>query len=182
MKVTENPYPNGKFTLSGPMEVNPSKRRYPFCVVWTPIPVITWIFPLIGHMGIATSKGVIRDFAGSYFVSEDDMAFGWPTKYWQLDPNMVDGAAEAWDRAVKDASNEYKNHIHNLLCDNCHSHVALALNTMKYGGEATFNMFNLTLALHLRGVYVGFGGFLKQWLPFFVLGVFIISIFLISYL
>ena len=24
-----------------------------------------WIFPFIGHMGIATSAGVIRDFAGN---------------------------------------------------------------------------------------------------------------------
>lgn len=28
-----------------------------------------WLFPFIGHMGICTSAGVIRDFAGPYFVS-----------------------------------------------------------------------------------------------------------------
>lgn len=28
-----------------------------------------WLFPIIGHMGICTSSGVIRDFAGPYFVS-----------------------------------------------------------------------------------------------------------------
>lgn len=28
-----------------------------------------WVFPFIGHMGICTSSGVIRDFAGSYYVS-----------------------------------------------------------------------------------------------------------------
>lgn len=28
-----------------------------------------WLFPFIGHMGIALSSGVIRDFAGSYYVS-----------------------------------------------------------------------------------------------------------------
>jgi hypothetical protein len=48
-------------------------------------------------MGIATSKGVIRDFAGSYYVSEDDMAFGWPTSYLQLLPSKVEGGAQAWD-------------------------------------------------------------------------------------
>ena len=31
-------------------------------------------------------KGVVRDFAGPYFVSEDNMAFGKPAKYWRLDP------------------------------------------------------------------------------------------------
>uniref|UniRef100_A0A3P8PPW0 Transmembrane protein 222a n=1 Tax=Astatotilapia calliptera TaxID=8154 RepID=A0A3P8PPW0_ASTCA len=45
--------------------------RYPFCIVWTPIPILTWVLPFIGHMGICTSAGVIRDFAGSYFVSSE---------------------------------------------------------------------------------------------------------------
>ncbi|KAI6184357.1 hypothetical protein M3Y97_00587500 [Aphelenchoides bicaudatus] len=120
--------------------INENNHRFPFCIVWTPIPLITWLFPFIGHMGIATSKGVIRDFAGSYYVSEDDMAFGWPTSYLQLMPSKVEGGAQAWDHAVLEASEEYKAHIHNLICDNCHSHTALALNRMKYNGKSNWNM------------------------------------------
>jgi len=48
---------------------------------------------------------VIRDFAGSYSVSEDDMAFGWPTFYKQFSPTNVHGGAESWDRAIDEASN-----------------------------------------------------------------------------
>ena len=40
----------------------------------------SWFFPIIGHMGIASSVGIIYDFAGPYTVSEDHMAFGRPTK------------------------------------------------------------------------------------------------------
>ena len=61
-------------------------------------------------MGIATSSGAIRDFAGSYFVSEDNMAFGSPTKFIQLEINKVPGGVTAWDRSVHEASEEYKNH------------------------------------------------------------------------
>lgn len=43
---------------------NHELHRYPFCLVWTPIPLLTWLFPFVGHLGIATSNGVIRDFAG----------------------------------------------------------------------------------------------------------------------
>ena len=50
------------------MMVNVARDRYPYCIVWTPIPMLTWIFPFIGHMGIAYSSGVIRDFAGPYYV------------------------------------------------------------------------------------------------------------------
>lgn len=51
------------------MSVDVQNVRYPFCIVWTPIPLLTWLFPFIGHMGIAYSNGVIRDFAGPYHVS-----------------------------------------------------------------------------------------------------------------
>jgi hypothetical protein len=40
------------------------QQRYPYCIVWTPLPPITWLVPFIGHMGIATSAGIIYDFAG----------------------------------------------------------------------------------------------------------------------
>jgi hypothetical protein len=97
------------------VEINYDLHRYPFCLVWTPIPLITWIFPFIGHMGIATSQGLIRDFAGEfvkkyfkvvessnqflgpYVVSKDDMGFAWPTRYLVLDVEKVEGGAKSWD-------------------------------------------------------------------------------------
>lgn len=59
-------------------------------------------------MGIATSTGVIRDFAGPYHVSEDNMAFGKPTKYWQLDYTKAKGGVQGWDVGVAEASEIYK--------------------------------------------------------------------------
>lgn len=82
-------------------EIDYDSHRYPFCLIWTPIPLITWLvseiivnsslndnwrdailkiyvsmifmlisfhfqLPFVGHMGIATSQGIIRDFAGLY--------------------------------------------------------------------------------------------------------------------
>ena len=45
------------------------KARFPLCITWTPLPLITWIIPSIGHVGICHSDGKIHDFAGPYFVS-----------------------------------------------------------------------------------------------------------------
>jgi len=143
--------------------------RYPFCIVWTPIPCLTWMFPFIGHLGIAMSSGVIRDFAGPYFVSEDDMAFGRPTKYWELLPDLASGGQQGWDRAISDASEEYKHRMHNLLCDNCHSHVSMALNQMRYKGCSNWNMVNVCLLMLINGKFVSIWGFLKTWIPFFIL-------------
>lgn len=55
-------------------------RSFPYCVVWTPIPVVSWLLPFIGHMGICTSTGRVLDFAASFYVSADAMAFGNPTR------------------------------------------------------------------------------------------------------
>ena len=49
--------------------------RYPCSIVWTPLPIISWLIPLIGHMGICYSNGVIRDFAGPYVVTVNTKRF-----------------------------------------------------------------------------------------------------------
>lgn len=109
---------------SATTSITEDSHRFPYCIVWTPIPLITWILPFVGHMGICTSRGVIRDFAGSHYVSEDDMAckflqihnqtpyylVGWPTSVLQLSPANVNGGSQAWDQAIHEASEEYKGH------------------------------------------------------------------------
>ncbi|XP_028143262.2 transmembrane protein 222 [Diabrotica virgifera virgifera] len=150
-------------------EIDYSRDRYPFCIVWTPIPLLTWLFPPIGHMGIALSSGVIRDFAGPYYVSEDNMAFGRPTKFWQLKPTLVKGGVSSWDAAVTEASDIYKGRMHNLCCDNCHSHVATALNLMQYENSSSWNMVKLAFLMLIHGKYVSVAGFLKTWIPFLLI-------------
>lgn len=34
-------------------KINPENDRFPYCIVWTALPLITWIIPFIGHTGIA---------------------------------------------------------------------------------------------------------------------------------
>merc|ERR1711934_650003 len=112
--------------------------------------MLTWCLPLVGHVGICTSDGVIHDFGGPYYVAEDNMTFGWPTRYWQLEPSkcaqQIPGAVGAetqiasWDTAVIASNCEYKKRVHNIVADNCHSHVANALNKMQYEGKTNWNM------------------------------------------
>ncbi|XP_013101704.1 transmembrane protein 222 [Stomoxys calcitrans] len=152
--------------------------RFPFCIVWTPIPMLTWLFPFIGHMGICMSNGVIRDFAGPYFVSEDKMSFGRPTRYLRLNPKYVEGGSLMWDEAVSKASVLYGTRMHNLFCDNCHSHVATALNCMRYR-NSSWNMVKLAFWTFICGRYVSIAGFIKTWLPFliFVTAVTLLSVY-----
>lgn len=150
--------------------INHEIDRYPFCIVWTPIPVLTWFFPFIGHMGIAMSNGVIRDFAGPYFVSEDNMAFGRPTRYLVLDVSKVrNGSALEWDESISKASVVYGTRMHNLFWDNCHSHVGMALSNMKYDGSTKWNMVRLAGWMFFCGKYVSFARALQTWLPFLII-------------
>ncbi|CAF1641318.1 unnamed protein product [Adineta ricciae] len=162
--------------------IDTKRVRYPHCIVWTPIPLLTWLFPFIGHMGIARTDGIIRDFAGPYYVSEDNMAFGLPTRYLQLDLNRVSSLGSSnnlrnvWDKAVEQASDEYKKRMHNLCCDNCHSHVAMALNTMGYDRKYSYNMVSLAFWMFFCGKYVNFGGLLRTWIPFLILASIVIIV------
>ncbi|XP_054160576.1 transmembrane protein 222-like [Oppia nitens] len=158
---------NDQIMTNSDLTIDTVRHRYPYCIVWTPIPLLTWLVPVIGHMGICMSNGVIRDFAGPYYVSQDDMAFGNPTKYWQLSSKLLTGG-HCWDDSVKQASDEYMNRMHSLCCDNCHSHVSMALNLMQYNGKCDYNMFNTFFRFTYHCKYVSFCAFLKTWLPFVV--------------
>lgn len=71
------------------MRIDPKRARFPCCIVWTPLPVISWLIPFIGHIGICREDGVILDFAGPNFVSVDNFAFGSVTRYIQIDKEKV---------------------------------------------------------------------------------------------
>jgi len=51
------------------------RDHYPMCILWTPLPVLTWFLPFVGHLGISTSKGEIHDFAGPYYVNVRPLRF-----------------------------------------------------------------------------------------------------------
>lgn len=98
------------------------------------------------------------------------MGFGRPTKYWKLDVDKVCGnGAATWDKAVYDASEEYKCRPHNLCLDNCHSHVAMALNLMRYDNSTSWNMVNLCVLSFIHGKHVSWAALLKTWLPFLMI-------------
>lgn len=86
---------------------------------------MTCCMPCVGHMGIADSQGKIHDFAGPYCVGVDRFMVGCVLRYAPVPGAEED--PEAWDQAIKRADDVYKQRIHNICCDNCHHHAALAL-------------------------------------------------------
>ena len=154
-----------------------------FCILWSPLHPITAFLPFIGHLGISDSQGRAHDFRGPYTIGIDGstpipvMAFGKPTRYLKLDIGG-DGpggerdrsAADRWDEALREADGIYRGRMHNLFCDNCHSHVARALNIVEYGGRHDWNMVKLCFWVFAKGSFVDHrGAILVQFAPFLIL-------------
>ena len=147
-------------------KIFPSKNRYPYCIVWTPIPFLTYIIPFIGQTGIANSKGIIHDYSASFFVNIDDFSFGKPTKYLKLDLNEKEKID--YDKAIEKGDLKFRTLIYNFFRNNSHMYVAYILNQIKYKGKSDFNMIYIWWILIWRGKYISFLSFIKTYIGFFI--------------
>ena len=143
----------------------------PCSVVWTPIPPITCCLPFVGHMGLTDSKGFLHDWHGDAITPTHprNMLFGAPARYVRLATPADAAARERWDAAIARADDEYAHHLHVIVCGHdCHSHVARALNLMRYGGCAVHNKIFLAAGVFFCGRYVSTGAAARTWVPFLV--------------
>ena len=90
----------------GAAGVESKRHRYPFSLVWTPIHPLSWIMPYVGHVGLADAAGRVIDFAGPFYVSFDNMMFGWPTRYYVLEEQRECGA-DSWDPTIYEIAAQY---------------------------------------------------------------------------
>jgi len=154
-------------------QIDPRRARFPCCIVWTPIPFITWLVPFIGHTGICREDGVILDFAGPNFISVDNFAFGAVARYIQVNCDecykLLEPEGDAtWDGALKKGTQEFQNRNYNLFTCNCHSFVVNNLNRLFYSGHDKWNVVSLAAVMFLRGHWVSTVSVVKTFLPFAV--------------
>lgn len=161
--------------INSSTKINIEHHRYPYCIVWTPIPLITTLFPTIGHTGICTSNGIIHDFACSYLVSIDNMAFGNPYKYVILSPSETE--CSNWNKAIKEGDDFYNTQSHDLFCNNCHSHCAYVLNKLNYNNKSTYTMFHIWWMLITKGKYISCKHIIKTYLGFLIIVLLIVGIY-----
>lgn len=165
-------------------EIDPKSSKYPCCLVWTPLPVVSWLAPFIGHVGICREDGTILDFSGSNFINADEFAYGAVARYLQLDrkqcclpPNLSShkcrqrykhseyGTAITWDDALRTSTSLYESKSYNLFTCNCHSFVANCLNRLSYGGTMGWNMVNIAALVLFKGQWVDSFAILRSFTP-----------------
>ncbi|PIA64363.1 hypothetical protein AQUCO_00100087v1 [Aquilegia coerulea] len=167
--------------------IDPKKANFPCCLVWAPLPVVSWLAPFIGHIGICREDGTIVNFSGTNFVNVNDFAFGSVARYLELDrekccfpPNlsahtcksayrhMERGVAMTWDNALNTSMHHFEHKSYNLFTCNCHSYVANCLNRLCYGGCLTWNMVNVATLILLKGHWVDTMSVVRSFFPFIV--------------
>lgn len=156
------------------MRMQPANKtdHLSFTILWSPLAPITWFFPFIGHTGIANSQGVSSDFQGPYYVGDQGrMAFGPPTRSLKINIDHVNGGAERWDEAIEEANQVYRGRMHNICCDNCHSHVANALNRMPVQefGISKWDMVKIAFLMFFRARFLSVGAVFQQFAPFTII-------------
>ncbi|KMZ72882.1 hypothetical protein ZOSMA_159G00460 [Zostera marina] len=170
-----------KFTELEPIQ--PEKARFPCCIVWTPLPILSWFIPFIGHIGICREDGVILDFAGPNFVCVDNFTFGSPRRYIQINREKCDisetidhghdrtgttAAMVTWDETLTESTQEFQHRAYNLFTCNCHSFVANCLNRMSYSGRSDWNVVNLAALIFIKGVWIRRSSFVRTLIPVLV--------------
>ncbi len=78
------------------------------------------------------------------------------------------GGADEWDAMIQEANEVYRGRMHNICCDNCHSHVAYALNKLNLYG-IRWDMVKLCFLVFFRARFLSLNGFLAQFGPFLLI-------------
>ena len=148
------------------------------CVVWTPIPILSWICPAIGHVGVTDSHGITYDFEGNYTIGRGKLIFGDPRQKWKLNVDP-----EVWDQAVQKVTQRFGGIHYNILCSNCHYFAAACLEEAGipqippfFGSWINGATIQIIWGLILHGRSLSFCDILAIWIPFLL---FVFLIFLI---
>lgn len=148
------------------------------CVVWTPIPGLSWLCPAFGHVGVTDSTGSTRDFVGSGVINFGHMGFGDPRQKWKI--NVDD---ETWDNAIEEAVRQFSHVRYDFLLSNCHFFVATVLDKAHVEPVAPFSgpwvngaTAKVAYALVLHGRSLSVMDVVVIWAPFLLMALLILYI------
>ncbi|TYI01479.1 hypothetical protein ES332_A11G203400v1 [Gossypium tomentosum] len=157
-------YDHRSIMVEGGMQIDPRRERFPYCIVWTPLPITSWLIPFIGHIGICREDGVILDFAGPSCVSIDDFAFGAVARYIQI--NKDKECSISYHSSALKGDQEYQ---HDDLREALTWDDALEKGIQELGFHSGgWNVVNLAVLIFINGRWVNKTAVLRSYLPFVV--------------
>ena len=121
--------------LSSKRSDTPNGKAY--CLVWTPIPLISLFLPFYGHTGITSSTGAIYDFGSSRYVSINQLTYGRPYKYIPLLPN--ENEKKTWDAHLTKIVKRFSKKEYTLCGMNGYKFCSCVLNKIQLHNKNTYN-------------------------------------------
>jgi len=156
------------------LKIDPEENRFPYCIVWGPLPLITWLLPFVGHMGICDSRGRIFDFQGPYSIACDRFMVGDVAKYYPIPqsvnitfPAGCSTRQAAWDSAVVHTGRQFMKQDYSFCGNNCHHHTAATLRNLGIGGESV-GLLYVWFLITFKGKYVSWGQVFRIYIPFLI--------------
>ena len=130
------------------------QQKYPLSIVWCAIPILSDIFPFVGHVGITNSDGWIYDFIGDGTIHQsasNNLSFN---RVMRVIPLNSINCKHPIDESLRRVMMHYTrtNERYNLFGQNCHDFVGIVLNLSEYEGKDDWNLLDVALlVLGVRG-------------------------------
>ena len=143
------------------LAIKPESKLFPYCIVWTQLPCLSYFCPFVGHTGIATSEGIIHEFSGDYAVKQNCLSFGEPLKYYQLKLN--EKQRQMWDKTIEESDNKFGSSKYKLFMNNCHHHCGYVLNKIKYKNKDNYGTCKIICLLCCNSKFISCKAWFKTY-------------------
>jgi len=150
-------------------EINIIENKFPYCLLWTKIPLLTFFYPTFGYLAIGDSKGNLHFFENLNKISY--------YKFFQLNLNNYE--KNIFDDVINEINNIYKNKKPKICDCNSYCYVADFLNKLNYNKKNDYNKKDVFKFVQKNLKFINKKKCFCFYLPYFIS---FISFFLIIYI
>ena len=155
-----------------------NNSKYKYCIIWSHIPLITFLIPFIGHSSIVNSYGFIHDFDSSYFIkiyNEEENGF---SKIVYL--NLDDSQKKIWDNVIENMDKYYKKKSFSFCGYNSFKYISNILSNIEYKGKKNYTKFDIFWLIVREGKFISKCEIFKTYFGWIIIFIIIVIIIIIS--
>ena len=158
---------------------NNNNSIYKYCITWSHIPLITFLFPFIGHCSIVNSYGFIHDFDSSNFIkiyNENENGFS-KIVYLNLDDNQK----KIWDNVIEKIDKNYKKKSFSMCGNNSFKYISNILNNIEYKGKKNYTKCDIFWLIIKEGKFISKCDLFKTYFGLIIIVFIVVFIIIISH-
>ena len=158
---------------------NNNNSIYKYCITWSHIPLITFLFPFIGHCSIVNSYGFIHDFDSSNFIkiyNENENGFS-KIVYLNLDDNQK----KIWDNVIEKIDKNYKKKSFSMCGNNSFKYISNILNNIEYKVKKNYTKCDIFWLIIKEGKFISKCDLFKTYFGLIIIVFIVVFIIIISH-